>query len=130
MSRLGSSTFDLAGFFCICCTKNLFSNLDNYLNLYYDSLVKALKILGCDANKLYPRKEFDQEWETYRVYGITVSALFMRQLLIENDEILDNMNDLSFEDRQKETNKQIRNQKELDQRLYDLIKFMVDNKWI
>lgn len=129
LSFAGPASLDLATFFALCCTKDLLKNIEDYLNIYYNSLSRTLTALNCDVNKIFPRQIFEKQWTQWRSFGLYVGLLYIKLLVVDDDEVV-NLAELSDEQRQKYLKKDLRNHQILNQRIFDLIKFMCDQNWL
>lgn len=126
VTRVHSPAFDLAYFFYTSAPKRIMDKVDTYLGIYYDSLSDFLRQLGSDPEKVFPFEIFMKHWRQFRRFGLTMSLFGFRFILSEEDEVITlSKNDDYIESFQQE----MKNQKEQDRRVTDIVKHFVENKY-
>ncbi|KAF2887668.1 hypothetical protein ILUMI_18505 [Ignelater luminosus] len=89
LARLGPPVLDLAFFLYTCSEKKVIEALEDYLRLYYNSLVAHLVKLGSDPDKVYPYSIFLKQWRKYAKLGFTLAITVIYILLTDESEAVD-----------------------------------------
>lgn len=124
LSRLGSPLKDFAYFFYTCAPKHFLTEIDKYLQIYYDSLCKCLREYGCDPEIVFPRSVMKEHWRKHSKLGLTFSLMLFRLALYDEDEVP------SVSDFNTELLKPMKKEDVLNEKLIDIANHFVDNNLI
>lgn len=87
---LGTPVYDLS--YCLYSggTKEIFSELDYYIEVYYKSLANMLMKFGLDIKNIYSLNNLKLEWKEYCHYGFCMALLLLKNKLRyeDSDDIL------------------------------------------
>ncbi|XP_044265725.1 uncharacterized protein LOC123012030 [Tribolium madens] len=90
IARYTTPILDLSYFLFACVSEKDLENLDDILDTYFDSFTRHLKSLGISEPEfLYPKSEFLKDWKRFCKYGIMMSALLMKIVSTDKDEVID-----------------------------------------
>ncbi|RZB73450.1 EcKinase, DUF1679, and/or APH domain containing protein [Asbolus verrucosus] len=89
MSGLGSPVLDLSYFFYCCCWNDVDENLEEWLQIYYDSLTNQLKELGSDPEEVFSFNTLMRHWRRFSRYGVIIGSFILRFSLCEEDDAPD-----------------------------------------
>lgn len=84
-----SPAMDLSYFMYSSSPKEIYDNLDHYLQVYYDSLSKTIRDLGSDPEALIPFAELKNQWKKFSRYGLMMSSIVLKICIQEEDEVMD-----------------------------------------
>lgn len=87
--RFGSPVLDLSYFLYTSGSKEIFSNLNMYLKIYYNSLSKVLENCCYCSNDLFPFEVLQEQWKTYSKFGLGMAFLVVNVMLMDNNELPD-----------------------------------------
>ncbi|EFA06726.1 hypothetical protein TcasGA2_TC009657 [Tribolium castaneum] len=88
--RYTTPIVDLSYFLFSCLSEKDFENLDDILNIYFDSFTKHLKSIGISKPEvLHSKEEFLQDWRRFCKFGIMMSTLIMKVVSTDKDEVID-----------------------------------------
>lgn len=110
----GTPVFDLSYFFYTGGSKNLFDNLEHYLDVYYESFTEAASNLGEKAEDLFPREVLSQDWKKYSKYGMMLALLLTQIKLISKEDSVKMVKDMN-----KKTSKMEDFEVKVDDTLFD-----------
>lgn len=63
----------------------MYDRLEEYKDVYYDSLTKQLKALNLDSNRVYPRDIFDKQMKRYAKFGMSMALLIIHVKLFKDE---------------------------------------------
>lgn len=87
--RYASPVLDIIHFLYICTDSAFrFEYLDTLLNVYYASLETALRINDIDVKNVYPRAEFEKDFQEHLPFGLLIALLELRLVKTSNDDDL------------------------------------------
>lgn len=78
---------DLSYFFYSGSSPELFEKLDDYLQLYHNTLLKMVKELGCDPKNIISLDDLKKEWKLVGKFGILISFLIMKVKLMNQEQV-------------------------------------------
>lgn len=82
-----SPVLDIIHFLYICTDSVFrFEYLDTLLTVYYESLKSELRINGIDVKKVYPREEFENDFQEHLPFGLLIALLELRIVKTGNDD--------------------------------------------
>lgn len=84
-----SPVIDIIHFLYICTDSVFrFEHLDTLLNLYYETLKFALNIKNIDVKEVYPKEEFENDFQEHLPFGLLIALLELRLVKPSNDDDL------------------------------------------
>lgn len=122
---LGTLVYDLS--YCLYSggTKEIFTHLDYYIEVYYKSLDNMLMKFGLDVQNIYTLNTLKLEWKKYSTYGFCMALLLLKNKLKYEDV------DETEETVNLETSEKDKYDKELfETRVRDLITHMYVNDFL
>ncbi|KAK9872370.1 hypothetical protein WA026_017828 [Henosepilachna vigintioctopunctata] len=96
--RIGPPVFDISYTLYSGASKDVFSNLKMYLNIYYENLSKTLALFDLDANSVYPFEEMKRQWKKYYHYGTILAAPIWKFRSFGENQGVDPLNYTSDDD--------------------------------
>lgn len=76
---------DITYFFYANASEDMYDNLEQYKNVYYNSLIKQLKSLNVNPNLAYPRDKFEDQMKHHARYGMSMALILMQIKLFKDD---------------------------------------------
>lgn len=89
VSKKGNPMLDVSYFFYCNASKEIYTNVERYMNVYYESFSQHLKALGSDPDTLYPFDVFRTNWKEHTVNGLCIVLILTRTLISDQNEALD-----------------------------------------
>lgn len=86
MCRVHSPVLDLSYLFYGCADVELLPRLNEFLNIYYQTVKKCLAMFELDVENVYPWTKLLEHWKRYSKYGFIVSFLMRVLMLSTADE--------------------------------------------
>ncbi|GJQ78465.1 hypothetical protein Trydic_g11582 [Trypoxylus dichotomus] len=130
--RSGSPAFDISSFFYTTApvSKKVLKRLDDFLEIYHEELSKQLKMMGSDAEILYPLSALKKEWQQYCKFGFFMAFLIIKKMLAENDQ-MPNFETVGMEDALKDEKLfgEVKNEAEYFNRLRNLTEHFLLNEF-
>ncbi|XP_028137599.1 uncharacterized protein LOC114332089 [Diabrotica virgifera virgifera] len=127
--KVGSAVYDLS--YCIYSggSKEVFDNLDHYLNLYHKNLVDTCTVMGCD--EFISLEELKQEWKDYSKFGWIMAMVILRAKYVKDDAKLDLYLMLTeIEKRDYKKHLEEADEEEIERRTVPLLEHMYQNGFI
>ena len=70
-------------------SKKVFDNLNEYLQIYHDSLSSFVRELGSDPERLFPFSVLKEHWRKYARWGMIMSFAILKMKLINKEDLVD-----------------------------------------
>lgn len=87
ISRVGWPVLDFSYFFYTCAPKNLLSQVDKFLGVYYESLFYFMEELGSKPEELFSLSALKEHWRKYSHFGLIMSISLFKFMLCDDDEL-------------------------------------------
>ncbi|KAG5880139.1 hypothetical protein JTB14_002159 [Gonioctena quinquepunctata] len=131
ISKRGSPAADLCYFFLAHSPKKVLYDYKNYLKLYHDIVTRNLREFSCDPEEIFPCSLLEQHWNIYIKFGLYMSLMIIKIMYCDTDEAPDfaEISD-SGKDFMDSFGFESRNAGGYNQRIKDLLKFLIDNQFI
>ncbi|KAG5880138.1 hypothetical protein JTB14_002158 [Gonioctena quinquepunctata] len=129
ISKKGSPAADLCYFFLAHSPKDILYDYKNYLKLYHDTITRNLREFSCDPEEVFPYTLLEEHWNDYIKFGLYMSLMIIKIMYCDTDEAVDlaQISD-SGKDIMESFGFETRNAGGYNQRIKDLLKFLIDNQ--
>ncbi|KAJ3659962.1 hypothetical protein Zmor_011623 [Zophobas morio] len=87
--KVGSPVCDLSYCLYSGASKKVFDNLNEYLQIYHDSLSSFVRELGSDPERLFPFSVLKEHWRKYARWGMIMSFAILKMKLINKEDLVD-----------------------------------------
>lgn len=128
LARFASPVLDLSYFLYTSGNKKIFSNLNKYLKVYYNSLSKFLENT---SNDLFPFEVLQEHWKTFSKFGLGMAFLVVNVMLMDNKALPDvTTEEQTSEDFIKSFQANSGNDAQYFARMRDIILHFYENGWL
>lgn len=130
--NVGSPMLDLSyAFYASCTSEENLSQLDYYLDVYYDALSATIKELGSNPDQLYPKSVIKEHWKKYCSFSlIIVISLIASSLYNVQLNIVETMDNPMSEEEQERFLNDYWDREEFARRMGILFQHLIDNDFI
>lgn len=88
MSRYASPILDVVHYLFVCTEKSLRDeHFDEFLDLYYNTVVAELNIFNLDPDTIYPKHIFHKQLKEFGVFGYCMAAFAIPFFISESNEL-------------------------------------------
>ena len=94
---VGTPVCDLSYCLYSGASKKVFDNLNDYLEVYYDSFSSFVKSLGSDTEKLFPFSALKDHWKKYSRFGLIMALAVIKMKLTHSEDIVDLTDDIEMD---------------------------------
>lgn len=94
LMRVVSPICDVSAFIFTCGSKEIFNNMDFYLNIYYQSLCSSIHALGSDPQKLFSLETFQCQWKKHAGFGVGMCIVWLKIATTQREEVVNIEEDL------------------------------------
>ncbi|XP_072386439.1 uncharacterized protein [Diabrotica undecimpunctata] len=88
LATVASPVLDLTYSFYSGADEETISNLDHFLEIYYQSLSDTLKEYGCTAEEVLPFTELKKEWKEHNSFGVLMGLLIWSNKNLDPNDTL------------------------------------------